>query len=404
MSGTDLAFIRAYAGRTEISDRSGQQRSRLITVQDEVVPATVGDTLPLVSQYLTSATLPMPGKPGSSGLASNESEPKSRLRVDSAQPGTRPPAAYRVGLAGTRPQSNAFHRRDDGNPVGAPHLDASRFQSPEVTLEDLVVSQGLVESASESVTNTSLGIGSRVRAFADFRPQWEVDTFQLPFVCQRLIHDSSEGLGELFRSILVRAWRGRNLLAVTAFGSGEGVSTLTLCLAGMAVGFNARVAIVDGHFAHPMLAANLGVAAERGWNSLGSEQSISECAIGALNVPIVLIPFQPNSADAIESVEAIGPRVPGFLKSLCEAFDLVLLDAGPIFRAARTWFQPGLASVIHGAVVVRDVRHTKAAQLDDACWRLREAGLQEISVVENYESIGTSYSEANLSCTNDIGT
>jgi hypothetical protein len=40
---------------------------------------------------------------------------------------------------------------------------------------------------------------------------------------------------------------------------------------------------------------------------------------------------------------------------------------------------------IGSALVIRDVRRTDAAQLDDVCCRLRGAGVINMSVVENFQ-------------------
>ena len=64
----------------------------------------------------------------------------------------------------------------------------------------------------------------------------------------------------------------------------------------------------------------------------------------------------------------------------------MLVDAGPFYQAAHLWFCQELQGAIDAAVVVRDAQKTSMSHLDDVCLRMRQAGIQDVSVVENFET------------------
>ena len=74
------------------------------------------------------------------------------------------------------------------------------------------------------------------------------------------------------------------------------------------------------------------------------------------------------------------------LQELSENFELVIVDAGPIFTSAYRWFEATTSQAIHGALVVRDTRATDSHQLDDVCSRLNCTGIDEVAVVENFRA------------------
>ena len=73
------------------------------------------------------------------------------------------------------------------------------------------------------------------------------------------------------------------------------------------------------------------------------------------------------------------------LERIANCFELVVLDAGPVFVAAHHWFSQPCVGKLGSALIVRDVRRTDTAQLDDVCCRLRGAGVANMSIVENFQ-------------------
>ncbi len=73
------------------------------------------------------------------------------------------------------------------------------------------------------------------------------------------------------------------------------------------------------------------------------------------------------------------------LQQLSSSFELVVVDVGPMYIAAHDWFSVELTKRVGCALVVRDVRTTESAQTDDVCHRLCSAGVQNVSIIENFQ-------------------
>jgi len=264
-------------------------------------------------------------------------------------------------------------REDGPQAPQAPHLPASSWQKQSST--------GVIQPSHGD--RRQAAVPSHPRALRPFRPQWEVDSFVLPEICARLQSESAVGLAELFRAVLMRAWRGRPVVAISAFDCGEGATTVTLCLARLAATFATRVAVLDGNLIHPSVSDMLGLTVRNSWIAPAIDQSLTECAIGAGDDRMVILPLV--SPPETSAADRQG-RARTTLQSLRNCFDLVLIDTGPIFQAAHLWFSEGMEKSIDAAVVVRDLRRTSPLQLEDVCLRIRQARVRDVSVVENFQT------------------
>jgi Mrp family chromosome partitioning ATPase len=213
--------------------------------------------------------------------------------------------------------------------------------------------------------------------------------------------ESADGLGNLVRAVLTKAWQNRRILAVTSFGRAEGVSTINLCIARLAAAFHMKVAIVDGNFESPRLAETLGVSFDRGWIQSPAEEPLSECAVTSLADDSVLFPLRlPSPLSSVLEVDR--QRVERAMSTWQTSFDLVLVDAGPIYRAAHIWFTEPVVRLVHGALVVRDARQTVNGQLDDVLQRIRGAGVTDVSVIENFQEAHLAAGNT-VTCTSNSG-
>ena len=233
-----------------------------------------------------------------------------------------------------------------------------------------------------------------------FRPQWEVDHFSFPPICEELHQKSAAGLAELLRAVLTRAWQGKNVVAFTSFGHSEGTSTVALCIARMAASFSARVALLDGNYEHPTLADALDLNVPVSWPDTSPEVPLGEAAIGSADDRLVVLPLIPE--DSSERALAVRGRAGSVLASLKSAFDLVVVDAGPIYQAAHVWFRANENPVVHTATVVRDLRRTAHVQLEDVCLRLQQAGIADVAIVDNFAPPAESPGNT-ARCMSDIG-
>ena len=381
MSETDRAFIKAF------SDRS----ARSATAPDRS-PAgqRADDQRPIVSQFFTSATVGAGGEE----RGDNQRSPTSVAVATSPRPdGAKGRVRhFTLDTEERKTRTAPRLRRDEANQpataggsggvhgVAAPHFSIENLKSRTAT--------GFEPPHPPGPTYRLDGAAPSDPAAAPdarpFRPQWEVDGFDFPAICQELHQKSAEGLAELLRAVLTRAWRGKNVVAFTSFGHSEGTTTVALCIARLAASFSARVALLDGNIEHPTLAEALDLEVSASWSDMSRDVPLVEAAIGSADDRMVVLPLVAENEE--EWKNAARQRAGSVIASLADSFDLVLIDAGPIYQAAHVWFSANHGPVIHTATVVRDLRRTANSQLEDVCLRLQQAGIQDVAIVDNFRA------------------
>ena len=219
------------------------------------------------------------------------------------------------------------------------------------------------------------------RPAGTIRPQWEVDEFRWPVVCDVLRDTSSHRLDDVVESMLTQAKLGNKIVAVTSFDRKEGRSTIAMSLARLAAQSRVDVALVDGDLDEPSIANYLGVSFDTSWNHIDPKLPLGEAAIVSIKDRFVVFPAGHDTAFPERTVRNnAGP----LLATLSDSFDIIFVDIGPIFTAAHRWLMPEAGSQIRNALVVRDVRRTSVEQVDDACCRLVKSGVQNMAIIDNF--------------------
>lgn len=216
-----------------------------------------------------------------------------------------------------------------------------------------------------------------------FSPAWEVDRFNWPAICSDIQDCWIGPLNTVVRSIIRQAWQGGNVVAVTQAVRGEGATTLALCLSRIAAAFQIPVALLDGHRHNSGVATALRLHFEQGWDQTSPTCPFEESAIRSLEDGLVVLPIRAEHPQ--QEWEVPADLRAALLDELSSSFELVVVDMGPMFVAAHDWFRLPLAGKIGCALVVRDVRTTEPAQTEDVCHRLRTTGVQNVSIIENFQ-------------------
>jgi Mrp family chromosome partitioning ATPase len=212
---------------------------------------------------------------------------------------------------------------------------------------------------------------------------WEVDQFKWPRVCERLLADEQGYLQGAGEKLLAAVNDGLKTLAVTGSRRGEGRTTLALCLARVAAKAGIRVVVLDADFARPQVASRLGLEISHGWQdvALGSIP-LNEAAIKSLQDSVTVLPLEITAIR--RSLSLSDPRVTGVLREATSAFDLVIIDLGPLGPGEVCAFPPGEACPIDAAIVVRDLRFATAHECQDVGERLYDAGIEAVGIAENF--------------------
>jgi Mrp family chromosome partitioning ATPase len=146
-----------------------------------------------------------------------------------------------------------------------------------------------------------------------------------------------------------------------------------------------RVVLVDADFRHPHLARQLGLSVEQGLESvLAGEVPLADALVESLDDRLTLLPLKGLVADPRLLV---GNRaLVESLDALRAAFDLVIVDAGPVADdAAAVDLAASLGpAAIDDALVVRDVRRIHGGMSPAIARRLAAVGLTRWEAVETF--------------------
>jgi Mrp family chromosome partitioning ATPase len=214
-------------------------------------------------------------------------------------------------------------------------------------------------------------------------PSWEIDCFAWPPVCEQLCRCAASLFDHAGERLRTAAGQGLNALAIASSVRGEGCSTLALCLARSAAKAGVRVALMDADFDGPELAALLGVEAPCGWPEVLLRQlPLMEAAVGSLGDRLALLPV--TAADGNGRVAIIDPPVAEAVEEASRAFELVIIDMGPLSENTGRLYQRGDVPPIDAAIIVRDLRRTSEEQALEAAARLYEIGVEAVGIAENF--------------------
>ena len=372
MTTTDDAFIKAYSE----ADQESLAASRLPTFGND---APVQNTFSMVVENVNNSHSVEVHHP-----EFGTTNPGPLIYVQQvdhgATQGLRPDESQSAAPNSTdqNPTSSPQRWRIDPTDITIPPVPHSRVATYQPTIEIAASAIGpAVDVEAEHAYQRQTQIRSRGLAV-----NWEVDHFHCPPICQRLQSLTGEHLYRIATSLLHEPQSEGTIAAITGVNPQEGRTTVLISLAYVAATLSKRIAMIDGHLATPDLGPLLGIQLDRGWESVSLGMPIGDAAVASLAESLILFPLgrlirQQNGPQPAEGADSI-------LKSLRENFDLVLLDAGPMFVAAHNWFNRSCAHLIDTAIILRDKRHVAVDQINDASIRIQHADVSCISVLENF--------------------
>jgi Mrp family chromosome partitioning ATPase len=209
--------------------------------------------------------------------------------------------------------------------MSAPHFPADRetpnYQPPVV--EDPIAEQPNQRRPLSAFAKPGPTVEAR------FKPALEVDRFRWPAVCEDLLNRYALYLQPAVEALIAADDAGRSLIGIGAAASGSGCTTVLACLARMLVQAGKTVAVVDGDFTAPGLAAQLGLAVQTGWEDvLSGGVPLAESVVYSLGDCLALLPLVRGGAASAERLETIHASVTAGV--LRYHYDLVLFDLGAV--------------------------------------------------------------------------
>lgn len=345
--------------------------SMVILTDAPVMPAAVQALVevaidPIVATKAAIALPPLPivAEPVSPPIAAEPA--RKKYRVDPPQP------------AAIQPPHIAPARDVAGElPPSTPPLATL---TPEET-ESLIGSPSPAPSAAAQVQAQRAAVAAA--APEPLVPMWEVDRFQWPGICDRLMKDEQSYFAQAGGKLVAAAKDGLKTLGITGSRRGEGRTTLALCLARCAAQAGLNVAMIDADFTRPQLAAVIGLEVAYGWQDAAQGKiPLPEAAVRSLADKITVLPLEASSV--AWPLAMSDKRVAALIRTVSQTHDLVIIDLGPLSGGSELLFAADEAAPLDAAIVLRDLRYATPIETQAIGQRLHDSGVEAVGIAENF--------------------
>ena len=218
----------------------------------------------------------------------------------------------------------------------------------------------------------------------DFSPEWEVDRFVWPSICERLLETQSRYFGHVGQRLMAATNENHHVIMISGSRRGEGRTTLAMCLARCATEAGVQVALVDADMQNPELGSRLGMETPCSWLEVFAGKAVlSEVAVSSVEDHLTLIPL---SGSEHVNIAAGDRRLISLLRKISAHFPLVIVDAGPVSSQDSHLFDGDEVCPVDTAIVVRDLRNTTEKEAMATAEGLQRSGIQAVGVAENFRA------------------
>jgi len=313
MSQMDAAFIKAYG----LSDAaSAPQREQPRVTQPAATDMVLPDALPTGPSLAAGPSQTEVVEP-----AGQRHEFPLDLRIDNSHGTKRPLSSFRFATD---------RLLDDVNAAA----DSATANATATTLPPLTAA--LPEWQAPAQPN--------------IQPAFFVPCFDWPADCRQLLAVRRPMWDELVEQLQRGAQDDRRVLAIAPASRGSGATTLSLTLALALAEHGVRAALVDGDWDEPQLATRLGLAPQVGWDDSDETQlDPSGLLIESAADGLVLLPCRQPLVAALTDLPYHAARM---VRTLRAAYDLVLVDTGPIDSPSVSWRRVWHRSLVDGVILV----------------------------------------------------
>jgi Mrp family chromosome partitioning ATPase len=299
--------------------------------------------------------------------AAKPSKPAPATAAGKPGPAVRPGPAVQPGPA-TKPVPVAKTER----PATAAAAQIQSLKPVQPKVED-PVAEPLHEEQAEAAANPMS---------EPFRPVWEVDRFMWPSDAEAIYSAEDAYFAHAGQKLREAAREGLRALAISSARSGEGCTTLAICLARAASEAGMRVALMDANLRAPKLGQRMGVKFPHSWqDALRGDAPLGETAISSVERPVTLLPLATESRVDDWSSEQ---QFASLVRTVSEAVDLLIVDLGTSFQSVGRCLDSAERCPFDAAIVVRDVRRTSEHETLIAAQQLKGLGVNAVGIAENY--------------------
>ncbi len=235
-----------------------------------------------------------------------------------------------------------------------------------------------------SVFEALAGDEQAEEAAKEFSPDWEVDRFVWPEICERLLKVESRYFEHVGQRLQAATEQGRHVLMIAGSRRGEGRTSLALCLARCAAESGVNVAIVDADIRNPQLGTRLGMETPCSWlEVVAGKAPLDEAAVASVEDRLTLFPLAGSEDIQIESGDK---RLLALVQEISSHYPLVIVDTGPLAAEECHSFADTNRCPVDAAIVVRDLRYTTEKKAAATAEQLQQSGIQAVGIAENFKS------------------
>lgn len=221
-------------------------------------------------------------------------------------------------------------------------------------------------------------------ANAAFAPDWEVDQFVWPEVCEHLLATEATYFRHVGERLAEATAKHHYVLLITGSRRGEGRTTLALCLARCAAQAGVPLALWDADLANPQLGERLGMEIPCGWSEVWRGRApLNEAAVASVADRLTLFPLAAGESGAVE-VTPGDERLQTLLREVSGHYPLVIIDGGPLGTDESHLFSGEGVCPINAAMVVRDRRYTTERKVHLIAEQLLQSGIPAVGIAENF--------------------
>ena len=305
-------------------------------------------------------------------LTDQPDQSKKTYRLDPPQP----PAALAPHFATA---GDAASEQRPGNPQ--PPAEPPALPRAELSAEEMASLIGT--PPIEKSSGPSAPLAEPAAPLAPLVPMWEVDRFQWPAICDRLMKDERSYFAQAGGKLVAAARDGLKTLGITGSRRGEGRTTLALCLARCAAHSGLNVAMIDADFTRPQLASVMGLEVAYGWQDAAQGKiPLAEAAVKSLADKITVLPLEPSSV--AWPLALADKRVSEIIHAVAQSHDLVIIDLGPLPGGGDPVFASDEQAPLDAAIVLRDLRYASSSETQSIGERLHASGVEAIGIAENF--------------------
>ena len=224
-----------------------------------------------------------------------------------------------------------------------------------------------------------------------FEPLLRIDSVSWPRSSRRLRLVADSQIERLADAIQNTASAGGKIIGVAGFSHGEGCTTVLLAVALRIVEIGQKTLLLDGDVVRPKLAEQLALDNETGWRDVALGISALEDVVTESEADsLAILPYQGRKTP-LDTADPSEQAISTFIKRLRSHYDVVLVDLGGSLTngGSHTTLAEKLTEQIDSILTVQNVRATSPADLASFRQHLRQLGVQEAGIIENFVEAGT---------------